>query len=287
MDSPLTRLIDHLDLEQIEENLFRGQSLDLGWGRLFGGHVLAQALLAAERTVPEDRACHSLHAYFLRSGDVDRPIVYTVDRIRDGRSFTTRRVVAVQKGKAIFNLSASFHGAEQGFDHHDVMPASTDPGELLGEDRLAEAIAHLLPDKLAKAATRPRPIEIRPVDPLNPLKPELRPPHKQIWLRANGPLPDDPRLHRHLLAYSSDFHLLVTSLQPHGVSWLNPGMQVASLDHSLYFLRPFRMDEWLLYDIDSPSAHGARGLARGRLFNQRGELVATTVQEGLIRDRRG
>lgn len=287
MSDALQRLIAHLELEPIEENLFRGQSLDLGWGRLFGGHVLAQALLAAELTVPTDRACHSLHAYFLRSGDVDRPIVYTVDRIRDGRSFTTRRVVAVQRGKAIFNLSASFHVTEDGFDHQDPMPESVDPESLLGEDKLAQAIAHLLPENLARAATRPRPIEVRPVNPLNPLNPEPRPPHKQIWLRANGPLPDEPRLHRHLLAYASDFHLLVTSLQPHAVSWLQPGMQVASLDHSLYFLRPFRMDEWLLYDIDSPSAHGARGLARGRLFNQRGQLVATTVQEGLIRDRRG
>lgn len=282
----LGELIAQLDLEPIEENLFRGQSQDLGWGRVFGGQVLAQALQAAERTVPEGRSCHSFHAYFLRPGDVDRPIVYTVDRIRDGGSFTTRRVVAVQHGKAILNLSASFQIEESGLSHQDAMPDTVDPDGLPGEEILAREVAHLLPEGLRKRAISARPIEIRVVNPQNPIKPDVRPPTKQVWFKANGTLPDDPRLHRHLLAYSSDFHFLGTAFHPHGVSWLTPGFQVASLDHVMYFHRPFRMDEWLLYDIDSPSAHGARGLVRGRVFTRDGVLVASTMQEGLIRDRR-
>jgi len=283
----LTELVDLLALERIEENLFRGQSQDLGWGRVFGGQVLGQALSAAEQTVPPERVCHSLHAYFLLAGDTRRPIVYEVDRIRDGGSFTTRRVRAVQGGHAIFSLSASFQVEEEGFSHQDEMPPAPDPESLLSETQLARMVASQLPPGLREMATSERPIDIRPVDPTNPMAPPTRPPRKQVWFRARGPLPDNPKLHRYLLAYVSDFHFLVTSLHPHGVSWLTRGMQVASLDHAMWFHRPFRMDEWLLHDIDSQSASGARGLVRGRVFNQAGQLVASTMQEGLIRDRRG
>lgn len=279
----LEELVELLALEQIEENLFRGQSQDLGWGTVFGGQVLGQALSAAEQTVPADRSCHSLHAYFLRPGDVSRPIVYHVDRIRDGKSFTTRRVVAVQNGKPIFNLSSSFQQSEPGFDHQDPKPPSVDPERLRSEVELARAIADQLPPGMRDRATAPRPIDIRPVDPVNPVHPVVRPPTKQVWFKANGALPDDPKLHRYLLAYASDFHFLVTAMQPHGVGWLSKGMQVASLDHTMWFHRPFRMDEWLLYDIESPSASGARGLVRGSVFTQAGTLVATVVQEGLMR----
>jgi len=288
-------LLDILGLERIERDLFRGQSQDLGWGRVFGGQVLGQALSAAEQTVPRDRSAHSLHAYFMRPGDAKSPVVYSVDRLRDGSSFSTRRVTAVQHGKAILSLSGSFHITEPGFDHADPMPPAVPPDGLLSEQelgqrylaRLPEAVVAQIPEGLKGRAVADRPIEIRPVSPQDPVQPGRSAPKRQVWFRAAGPLPDTPSVHRYLLAYASDFHLLVTSMQPHGVSWLTPGVQVASLDHSMWFHRPFRMDEWLLYEIDSPSAHGARGLVHGRYFRTDGTLVATTMQEGLIRDRRG
>jgi len=283
----LQELVELLALERIEENLFCGQSQDLGWGAVFGGQVLGQALSAAEQTVPDARACHSLHAYFLRSGDVRRPIVYEVDRIRDGRSFTTRRVRAVQGGKPIFSLSASFHIQEEGLDHQDPMPPSVDPDTLPSEVELARMVADQLPPGIRERAIAIRPIDLRPVDPVNPIAPAQRPPTKQLWFKTIGPLPDDPKLHRYLLAYASDFQFLLTALHPHGVSWLTPGMQVASLDHAMWFHRPFRMDQWLLHDIDAPSVQGGLGLVRGRVFNQAGQLVASTMQEGLLRDWRG
>ena len=283
----LDELLKLLQLEKIEENIFRGQSQDLGWGQVFGGQVLGQALSAAAQTVPADRPVHSLHAYFLRPGRVDDPIVYLVDPIRDGGSFTTRRVVAVQRGKPIFNLAASFHLPEPGFDHHDPAPATVPPEGLRSEQDLARAFAEKLPPKLRVQAVADRPIELRPVAPMHPIRPEPRPGRRQVWFRAAAPLPDDPAVHRYLLAYASDFHFLVTAMQPHGVSWLTPGLQVASVDHIMHFHRPFRMDDWLLYDIDSPSASGALGLVRGRFFTEDGVLVASTVQEGLIRDLRG
>lgn len=286
MNPDLKELLTRLELERIEENLFRGQSQDLGWGSVFGGQVLGQALSAATQTVPDDRAVHSLHAYFLRTGKVDRPIVYTVDPIRDGRSFTTRRVVAIQDGKAIFNMAASFQTEEEGLEHQVPQPMAPDPEGLLSENQLGERLAERLPPALKSIASRRNPIEIRPVAPLDPIKPERRAATKQVWLRASGELPDNDALHRYLLAYASDFHLLVTAMQPHGASWLTPGMQVASLDHAMYFHRPFRMDDWLLYDMESASASGARGLVRGRIFDRQGKLVASTVQEGLMRDRR-
>ncbi len=284
MSDMLTELLELLALERIEKNLFRGQSQDLGWGQVFGGQVVGQALSAAAQTVPDDRPVHSLHGYFLRKGDATRPIVYTVDPIRDGRSFTTRRVVAIQGGRAIFNLAASFQVVESGLDHSDPSPVDApDPEELLSEQDLARRLGDRIPEPLRKRATAPRPIESRPVDPINPLDPRLAPPYKQVWMRATAPLPDDDAAHRYLLAYASDFHLLTTAMLPHGVHWLTPNMQVASLDHSMWFHRPFRFDDWLLYVIDSPSASGARGLTRGSLFTRGGHLVASTAQEGLMR----
>ena len=289
----LGELLDSLTLERIEENLFRGPSQDLGWGRVFGGQVLGQALSAARQTVPSDRDVHSVHAYFLRVGDVDRPVVYTVDPIRDGGSFTTRRVVAIQHGKAIFNLSASFQRREEGLSHHDESPEAPGPDGLLNESelsqrylaRLPEAVLQRIPQRLRDRAYAARPIEIRPVDPVDPIRPAPRPPRRQVWFRAVRPLPDTLSLHQYLLAYASDFHFLATSMQPHGVSWMTPGMQVASLDHAMWFHRPFRMDRWILYDIHSPSTAGSRGLVHGRFF-QDGVLVASAMQEGLVRDRR-
>ena len=279
----LAELVELLRLEQIEEDLFRGPSQDLGWGIVFGGQVLGQALSAAARTVPEGRMVHSMHGYFLRPGDVRRPIVYTVDRIRDGRSFTTRRVVAIQSGEAIFSMSASFQVEEGGYEHQAAMPEVPGPDALESEQALARARVEQIPPPLRAQAVAPRPIEIRPVDPHDPLSPEIREPSRCVWVRAVDPLPDDGPLHRWLLAYASDFHLLGTAMAPHGVSWLTPGMQVASLDHAMWFHRPFRMDDWLLYAMESPSASGGRGLVRGRFFDRAGRLVASTAQEGLMR----
>ncbi|MBW2460629.1 MAG: acyl-CoA thioesterase II [Deltaproteobacteria bacterium] len=295
MTDVLRELVEVLKLERIEENIFRGQSQDLGWGRVFGGQVLGQALSAAEQTVPTGRMVHSLHGYFLRPGDAKKPIVFTVDPIRDGRSFTTRRVVAVQGGRAIFSLSASFQIDEAGLDHQsEVMPDVPGPDELRSEqelgrrylERMPADIATKIPLGLRERITSDRPIEIRPVDPVDPMNPKVRPPVERVWFRANGTLPDEPSLHAYMLAYASDFHLLSSTMLPHGVTWLTPGLQVASLDHAMWWYRPFRLDDWLLYDIESPTARGARGLARGRWFTKTGELVAATMQEGLIRDRR-
>ncbi|MEM9493304.1 MAG: acyl-CoA thioesterase II, partial [Myxococcota bacterium] len=233
MADVLQTLIEMLALERIEQNLFRGQSQDLGWRAIFGGQVLGQALSAAEQTVPEDRYVHSLHGYFLRRGDASQPVVYDVDCIRDGKSFTTRRVVAIQKGQAIFNMAASFQRREDGLDHQDAMPDHTGPEGLKSEAELSQAIVHRLPPELQGRANRERPIEIRPVDPIDPLQPEKRPGRRQIWYRASGQLPDRLSVHQYLLAYASDFNFLGTAMQPHGVSWLSPGMQLASLDHAM------------------------------------------------------
>ncbi len=283
MRDVLRELVELLELERIEQNLFRGQSQDLGWGTVFGGQVLGQALSAAQQTAPADRWVHSLHGYFLRPGDASKPIVYDVDCIRDGKSFTTRRVVAIQNGKAIYNMAASFQKDEPGFDHQATMPASTPPEQL--ESALALFRNHIdrVPPKLRKRATAERPIESRPVSPIDPVSPDVRPPQRQVWYRAVDPLPDHESLHRYLLAYCSDFNFLVTAMQPHGVSWLSPGMQVATIDHAMWFHRPFRMDDWLLHDIESPSASNARGLVRGQIYDRQGRLVASTAQEGLMR----
>ncbi|MCA9705227.1 MAG: acyl-CoA thioesterase II [Myxococcales bacterium] len=285
MRQVLQELVELLRLERIERNLFRGQSQDLGWGAIFGGQVLGQALSAAAQTVPDERPVHSLHGYFLRQGDASRPVVYDVDCIRDGKSFTTRRVVAIQGGQAIFSMAASFQRIEPGYDHAAPMPEAPGPDGLDSEYALAKRFADRIPEKLRRMATAERPIDVRPVEPVDPLRPEVRPPRRQVWFRASDPLPDDPALHRYLLAYTSDFNFLSTAMQPHGVSWLVPGMHVASLDHAMWFHRPFRMDQWLLYAVESPSACGARGLVRGQMFTREGVLVAETVQEGLMRHR--
>lgn len=283
MATVLGELLDLLGLERIEHDLFRGQSQDLGWGNVFGGQVLGQALSAAEQTVPDERVAHSMHGYFLRVGNAKLPIVYEVDRIRDGKSFTTRRVVAIQNGQAIFTMAASFQVVEDGLEHQAQMPACPGPEGLLSEVELARRSADRIPAAFREQATCERPIEIRPVDPYDPLKPEVRPPTRRVWYRAIDTLPDRGSVHQYMLAYASDFNLLGAAMQPHGVSWMIPGMHVASLDHAIWFHRPFRMDEWLLYVIDSPSAGGARGLARGQFFTQAGVLVASTAQEGLMR----
>jgi acyl-CoA thioesterase-2 len=285
MQPVLKNLVDLLALERIDRDLFRGNSQDLGWHAIFGGQVFAQALSAATQTVEAERAVHSAHGYFLRAGDLDRPIVYQVDRLRDGKSFTTRRVVAVQEGAAIFSLAASFQIEEVGFEHQDAMPEVPPPESLVSEREFVLALADKLPATARARATAESPIEIRPVDSRNPVAPTVRPPLRRVWYRAVDRLPDDPALHRYLLAYASDFSFLGTALDPHGVSWLTPGMQVASLDHAMWFHRPFRVDEWLLYDVESPSASGARGLVRGRFFDRSGRLVASATQEGLTRHR--
>lgn len=284
----LTQLLDLLALERIEQDIFRGQSQDLGWGAIFGGQVLGQALSAAAQTVPVDRPVHSLHGYFLRQGDARRPVVYEVDRLRDGKSFTTRRVVAIQNGHPIFSLAASFQTEEPGFSHQAPMPEIMGPEGLTSERELARRLVGRLPEPMVKKFLADRPIEIRPVEPNDPMMPTARPPHTAVWLRTSDPLPADDSgggqaLQRYLLAYASDFHFLTTALRPHGVSWLSPGMQVASLDHAMWFYRPFRMDQWILHVVDSPTAGGGRGLVNGRFYDTEGQLLACSAQEGLIR----
>jgi acyl-CoA thioesterase-2 len=272
-------LVQLLDLEPIEVNIFRGLSPDEDRQRVFGGQVAGQALVAAARTVEPGRSVHSLHAYFLRPGDPTVPILYEVDRIRDGRSFTTRRVVAIQHGKAIFNLQSSFQVPEDGLEHQDPMPETPGPEELPDFKERMEPYSASMGDWYH----RPRAIDTRHVDWNPPDRHEPLPPHQRVWLRADGRLPDDPVLHTCVLTYASDMTLLDTALLPHGGSWNNPSLFMASLDHAMWFHRPFRADEWLLYDQDSPSTSGGRGLARGLIWTADGRLAASVVQEGLIR----
>ncbi len=281
--APVSDLIALLDLEEIERNHYRATSPNEGWQRVYGGQVIGQALVAASRTVPEARTAHSLHGYFLRAGDTTVPILYKVDRIRDGRSFTTRRVVAIQHGRPIFNMSISFQVPEEGFSHQFDMPNAPAPETLPDEQALREEWAAQLPEEYAESFNRERPIEIRPVDPVNMFHPEKRPPRQMCWMKSRGPLPDDPRLHQCVLAYLSDWSLLDTATLPHAVSFLQDNMQMASLDHAMWFHRPFRADQWLLYVQDSPSASSSRGLNRGLVYDLSGSLVASTAQEGLMR----
>lgn len=283
MTQLLDNLVHMLALEKIEENLFRGASQDLGFKQLFGGQVLGQALSAASQTVDPERHVHSVHGYFLRPGDATMPIVYQVDPLRDGGSFTTRRVQAVQKGKPIFTMICSFQGDEEGYEHQTTMPDVPGPEDLMNETELTRKFQHMIHEKIRDKILVDKPIEIRPVKIFNPFNPEPAEPVRHMWFRADGSLPDDPQLHRYLLAYASDFHLLGTAMMPHGVSSWNPSMQVASLDHALWFHHPLRMDDWLLYSMDSPSASGARGLSRGQIFNREGVLVASVTQESLMR----
>lgn len=277
-------LVNLLDIAPVGDDRFLGQSQDLGFGNVFGGQVLGQALMAASRTV-EGRLAHSLHAYFLRPGSPDRPIDYEVQRVRDGGTFTVRRVLALQDGREILTASASFQVHEEGLEHQFPAPDAPEPEPLRSELDIRRSLQSYMPETVREKLTRERPIDIRPVNPVDPLKPEARAPHRQAWFRAADRLPDDPVLHRCLLAYSSDFGLLASSLLPHAITFMQPGMQVASLDHGIWFHRDFRIDDWLLYDMDSPSASGGRGFNRGNIFDREGRLVASTVQDALIRRR--
>jgi acyl-CoA thioesterase-2 len=286
MSEQLEKLLDLLDLEQIELNIFRGRSPDESVQRVFGGQVAGQALVAAGRTVPPDRPVHSLHAYFIRPGDPAVPLIYTVELVRDGRSFTTRRVSAVQHGKTIFTLSASFHHPEEGYEHADTMPPVPEPETIRpSAERLAEALGL----KELPGHMKDTPIDVRSIGPLSieaERDPSLITRKNLVWLRVNGKLPDDPLLHVCLMTYASDITLLDTVLLRHSTSWYSGRTSGASLDHAMWFHRPFRADQWLLYAQETPSAHGGRGLARGEVFTAEGGLVVSVVQEGLVRPSR-
>jgi acyl-CoA thioesterase-2 len=281
----MEELLSILDLEQLEHNLYRGRSPQVGWQRVFGGQVIGQALVAAQRTVEEQRHVHSLHAYFMRPGDPSVPIVYEVERIRDGSSFSTRLVQAIQHGRAIFSLSASFQVDEPGFDHQLDMPEVTPPDQLMGEKELKESFLKHAPENIRRYWERDRAIEIRPVSLVHYLSREKLPPKQDVWVRANGAVPDQRHIQAAVLAYLSDMTLLDTSLFAHGHSIFDKHLQVASLDHAMWFHRPVKLDDWLLYTQDSPNASGARGLTRGALYTPDGTLVASVAQEGLIRNR--
>ncbi len=285
MNPLLDTLVSLLDMEQLETHLFRGASQDLGFRQLFGGQVLGQALSAASKTVDPDRQANSLHGYFLRAGDAGKPVIYQVEPVRDGATFCTRRVMAIQNGRPIFTCSVSFHIREEGFQHQMQMPDVPMPEELVPDNELTEELSRALNDEKRVKMLREKPIETRAVQILDPLNPKKTAPAKHVWFKADGQLPDCPALHRYLLAYTSDFSLLTTSLLPHGASIWQPQMQVASLDHAIWFHDNVRMDEWLLYSMDSPWAGGARGFARGSIFTRNGRLVASVAQEGLTRIR--
>lgn len=283
MPTAIENLLGILDLEPLERNLFRGRSPEDGWQRVFGGQVIGQALVAASRTVVPDRKAHSLHAYFLRPGDPGAPIIYEVDRIRDGRSFVTRRVIAIQHGHAIFSMSVSFQVEEAGLEHQTGAPAVPHPDSLMAEEELQRLVMENAPEPMKAYWRRERPIELRPVSLRHYIGREKLDPVQHVWFRATGKLPDDSAIHKCVLAYASDMLLLDTSLYPHGRSLFDRDLQVASLDHALWFHRPFRADEWLLYTQDSPSASGARGFNRGSIHRLDGIHVASVAQEGLIR----
>jgi len=282
MHPVLDDLITLLKLERIEDNIFRGDSRDIGSPQVFGGQVLGQALSAAQHTV-EGRVAHSLHAYFLRRGDMNAPIIYDVDRARDGGSFSNRRVVAIQHGRPILNLAASFQTPEDGLSHQAGMPDVPAPDGLKDLTHLAADVLDKIPVKLRRFMTDQRPFEFRPVETASFDEPRKLPPLKQVWIRAVDTIADDTALHQNLLTYVSDFELLATSTMPHALPFTRGNVILASLDHALWFHREFRMDEWLLYSMESTNASGARGYARGKFFRQDGTLIASTTQEGLIR----
>lgn len=282
MTEALQKLLSLLDLEEIEPNLYRGLTGKEPRPRVFGGHVAGQALAAAGRTVT-DVTAHSLHAYFLRPGDPQLPIVYTVTRIRDGKSFVTRLVVASQRGEAIFNLSASFHRSEPGFAHQAPMPEVPPPEACTSWEQWMKPLTDLLPPELNERLMRERPIDVRPVDPIDMLNPIPAGNRQSFWMRTSGAMPDAPLLHQCVATYASDHTLLSAAMRPHGKTFLSRDLMAASLDHAMWFHRPFRMDEWILYHQESPASFGGRGLAVGYFFTQSGELVASVAQEGLIR----
>jgi len=283
MDKRLADLEKQFQLERLEVNLFRGESRDTGSPQVFGGQVLGQALMAAHCTIEDERVVHSMHAYFLRRGDFTKPIVYSVDRSRDGGSFSARRVVAVQDGEQIFISSASFQKPEKGLEYQATAPKVPPPEDLEPLSNPPQAVIDKLPEKLRRWLKIERPFEFRPVQPYNPFAPVASPPFRQIWMRAIDKLSDDATLHQCLLAYISDYWLLDTSTMPHGSSFLRGNLVMASIDHAIWFHRRARVDDWLLYSLDSPSSSGARGFARGSLYSRDGVLVASTAQEGLIR----
>jgi acyl-CoA thioesterase II len=285
MSAALDELLSILDLEPLEHNLYRGLSPQVGWQRVFGGQVIGQALVAANRTV-EGRAAHSLHAYFLRAGDPAVPIIYEVDRIRDGGSFSTRRVVAIQHGHAIFSMAASFHKEEEGLEHQMAMPDVPPPEDLPSEAELKEKLIERVPAPVKAYWQAERPIEIRPVDLSRYFSRDKHGPSQLVWIKATGTLGDNPALHQCVLAYASDFTLLDTALIAHGRFVFDPNLMLASLDHAVWFHEPFRADEWLLYAQDSPSSGASRAFCRGTLFTRDGRLVASTAQEGLVRERK-
>lgn len=285
-DAALAALLKTLTLQKLEENLFLGHRASEGWQRVYGGQVLGQALAAVAMTVDPARTLHSLHGYFLLAGDPARDIIYDVERIRDGGSFTTRRVKAIQHGSPIFSMSASFHKAEDGFDHQAAMPDVPAPETLPSAKQLMNKVLAHLPDNMRAYWNREHPIELRIVDPTRYADRSPRPPHQAIWLKAVGQLPDAPAVHQAVLAYASDFTLLDTALIAHGKLLFDTDIQLASLDHAMWFHRAFRADEWLLYVQDSPSAAGARGYCRGAVYSRDGRLIASTVQEGLMRPRK-
>jgi len=280
MSKALARLIDNIHLEKIEINIFRGVMLDSAHGRVFGGQVLAQSINAAQRTVASPLVMHSLHAYFLRPGDAETPIIYEVDRIRDGKSFTTRRVVAIQHGRPIFNVSMSFQLREQGLEHQAKMPDVPPPEELMSDEAFYREF-----QAEKRLAQFEWPIEFRQVQPLDLVAPVAVPPKAYVWFRAGGHLADDHTQHQELLAYASDHHILATALRPHGFGPVAPGMQVASLDHTMWYHRDFRIDDWLLYELESTNAGHGRAFTRGNIFDRAGHLVASVAQEGLVRYR--
>jgi len=282
MDLRVANLLREFELERIEVNLFRGESRDIGAPQVFGGQVLGQALMAAYATV-ESHDVHSLHAYFLRRGDFNAPIVYHVDRARDGHSFAARRVVAIQHGEQIFNMSASFQVREPGLEHEMPMPDVPPPEGLADNGTPPPDVLEQLPEKVRRTFEQQRPFEFRAVEPIDYLRPKQLAPAQHIWLRAIERLPDDDRLHRCLLAYVSDYNLLSTAVRPHGATYLSGQLIMASIDHAMWFHRPPRVDDWLLYSMDSPSASGARGFTRGTLHSRDGRLIASTAQEGLVR----
>lgn len=281
----VSELLQLLNLEELELNMFRGQSTNIGSPMVFGGQVLAQAITAAIRTVSEDRVLHSFHSYFILPGDYTKPIVYTVDTIRDGGSFTTRRVKGIQNGKDMFLLSCSFQKRQEGFEHQIEMPDVPLPETLRSQAEQREELKMQYPD-MPKVFNFERPIEFRPVEVIDPFKAESREPFRHIWLRSKGRMPDDFNQHLSVLAYASDYNLLWTAMLPHRHEFGLREIFLASLDHAMWFHRAFRADEWLLYALDSPSASNSRGFCRGNLFNQDGQLVASVVQEGLMRKKR-
>ena len=282
-DNVVDELVSLLTLERLEENLFRGQSRDIGTKYVFGGQVLGQSLSAAQQTVDDERTVHSVHAYFLRAGDINAPIVFDVDRSRDGHSFSVRRVTAIQHGQPILVFAASFQKHEMGVEHQFHIPEVPMPEDIPAiAPPNPELLAQLSP-KMQRWLSRMGPFEMRPVYPRDELNPTKHPPYQQVWFRLTQPIGDDMNMHRAMLAYASDFYLLGTTTFPHAISYYQNNVQMASLDHALWFHRPFRIDDWLLYDLDSPTAQGARGLARGSIYTRAGVLVASVAQEGLIR----